>query len=121
MDFAVRERIGLGKKTTLGYGEIASFEVKQRSNVTATWVKSLAGPIFENDKLALIKNLPYDRIFARREMQDEHIKIFSVARQFALVAANEIFGAYCPPYWLREHNEHNSSDTVQLFRSAKIE
>ena len=113
LDFAVSERIGLGKKTTLGYGEIASFEVKQRSDVTATWVKSLSGPIFGNDKLALIKNLPYDWVFARREIQDEHNKDFFGCDQFALVAANETFGAYCPPYWVREQR-------TQLVRCGSI-
>ena len=113
LDFAVTEQIGLGKKTTLGYGEIASFEVKQRSDVTTTWVKPLSGPIFGSDKLALIKNLPYDRVFARREMQDEHNRDFFGCDQFALVAANEVFGAYCPPYWLRERR-------TQLVRYGSI-
>ena len=113
LDFAVKERIGLGKKTTLGYGEIASFEVKQRSDVNATWVQPLSGPIFGSDQLALIKNLPYDRIFARREMQDKHNKDFFGCEQFALVAANETFGAYCPPYWLRERR-------TQLVRYGSI-
>ncbi len=113
LDFAVTERIGIGKKTTLGYGEIASFEVKPRSDVTATWVKPLSGPIFGNDKLALIKNLPYDRVFARREMSDEHNRDFFGCDQFALVAVNETFGAYCPPYWLREQR-------TQLVRYGSI-
>lgn len=113
LDFAITEQIGIGKKTTLGYGEIASFEVSRRSDVTATWVKPLSGPIFGKDQFALIKSLPYHRMFARREMQDSHNQNFFGCAQFALVAANEIFGAYRPPYWLREQR-------TQLVRYGSI-
>ena len=102
LNFAIDERIGLGKKTTLGYGQIASFEVNLRPNVTATWAKSLSGQLFGSDKLALIKNLPYDRVFARRKIQNTRNPEFFGCDGFALVAANETFGAYRPPYWLRE-------------------
>ena len=63
LDFAFNEQIGLGKKTTLGYGQLASFEIRQRPDVKATWTKPLSGPIYSNDRLALIKNLPYDYVF----------------------------------------------------------
>ena len=103
LEFAIEERIGIGKKTTLGYGQIASFEVKLRPDVRATWAKPLSGPLFGSDKLALIKNLPYDRVFARREIQPDtrNQELFGCDR-FALVATNETFGTYRPPYWLRE-------------------
>lgn len=107
LEFAIDKRIGLGKKTTLGYGQIASFEVIPCPDVRATWAKPLSGPLFGSDKLALIKNLPYDRVFARRKIQDREIQdthnqeLFGCDR-FALVATNETFGAYRPPYWLRE-------------------
>ena len=102
LEFAIDERIGLGKKTILGYGQIASFEVTLRPDVRATWAKPLSGPLFGSDKLALIKNLPYDRVFARREIQDTHNQELFGCDRFALVATNETFGAYRPPYWLRE-------------------
>lgn len=102
LEFAIDERIGLGKKTTLGYGQIASVEVTPCPDVRATWAKSLSGPLFGSDKLALIKNLPYDRVFARREKQDTHNQELFGCDRFALVATNETFGAYRPPYWLRE-------------------
>ena len=102
LEFAIDERIGLGKKTTLGYGQIASFEVKLRPDVRATWAKPLSGPLFGSDKLALIKNLPYDRVFDRREIQDTRNQELFGCDRFALVATNETFGAYRPPYWLRE-------------------
>ena len=113
LDFAISERIGIGKKTTLGYGMIASFEVNLHSDVTATWAKPLSGPLFGNDQFALIKNLPYNRVFARREIQDRRNQELFGCDQFALVAANETFGAYHPPYWLRDQR-------TQLVRYGSI-
>ncbi len=100
LDFALKERIGLGKKTTLGYGEIASFEVSECPNLTATWTKPVPAPFHSNDRLALIKDLPYDRVFARREIPDTRNQELFGCERFALVATIETFGAYCPPYWL---------------------
>ncbi len=106
LDFASNEQIGLGKKTTLGYGQIASFEIRQRPDVKATWTKPLSGPIYNNDRLALIKNLPYDRVFARRDLTDTRNQEDTLNQElfgcekYALVATIETFGAYCPPYWL---------------------
>ena len=110
LEFAINERIGLGKKTTLGYGQIASFAVNKRTDITATWAKQLSSPIHGNDRFALIKDLPYDRVFARRQIQDEqnqkrqderNQELFG-CRRFSLVAVIETFGTYRPPYWLRE-------------------
>ena len=106
LEFAINKRIGLGKKTTLGYGQIAFFEVNSRPDVTATWAKPLSGPLYGNDRLAIIKNLPYDRVFARREIpearnQELNQELFGCGK-FRLVATIETFGAYRPPYWLRE-------------------
>lgn len=102
LEFAINERIGLGKKTMLGYGQIASFEVKPRRDVKATWAKPLSGPLFSKDSYALIKNLPYDRVFDRKEKPDiRNQELFGCGR-FALVATIETFGTYRPPYWLRE-------------------
>ena len=100
LDFAIKEQIGLGKKTTLGYGQLASFEVRQRPDLKATWAKPLSGPIYNNDRLALIKDLPYDRVFARREIQDTRNQELFGCERYALIATIETFGAYCPPYWL---------------------
>ncbi len=100
LDFAIAEQIGLGKKTTLGYGQLASFKVRPRPDVKATWAKPLSGPIYNNDRLALIKDLPYDRVFARREIQDTRNQELFGCERYALVATIETFGGYCPPYWL---------------------
>lgn len=98
LDFALKEDIGLGKKTTLGYGQIASFKIVERPDLTATW----AHPILENSQLALIKSLPYDRVFARKGTPDSHNEKLFGCEKFALVAAIETLGTYRPPYWLRE-------------------
>lgn len=98
LDFALKEDIGLGKKTTLGYGQIASFKIVERHDLTATWTH----PILENSQLALIKSLPYDRVFARRGIPDSHNEKLFGCKKFALIAAIETLGTYRPPYWLRE-------------------
>ena len=113
LDFAIAERIGLGKKTTLGYGEIASFKVNPRPNVEATWTKPLSGPLFSNDNFALIKSLPYNYVFTQKEIQANKNEEFFGCDQFALIAVNETFGAYRPPYWLREKR-------TQLLRYGSI-
>ena len=110
LEYAINERIGLGKKTTLGYGQLASFEIKLRPEVKATWAKQISSPIHGNDRFALIKDLPYDRVFSRRQIQDEqnqkrqgerNQELFG-CRRFSLVAVIETFGTYRPPYWLRD-------------------
>jgi hypothetical protein len=98
LDFALKEDIGLGKKTTLGYGRVASFKIVQRPDIVATW----AYPILENSQLTLIKSLPYDRVLARREMPGRRNKELFGCEKFVLVAAIETLGTYRPPYWLRE-------------------
>lgn len=102
LKFAIDERIGMGKKTTLGYGQIADVTVTSRPDVTATWAKPLSGPFFCTKKLALMKNLPYARMFARREMAGGQNQELFGCDEFRFVAINETFGAYRPPYWLRE-------------------
>ena len=98
LTFAVENRIGIGKKTTLGYGQITSFAVNSPSHITATW----AYPILGQNQLALIKNLPFDRVYTRRQSADRNnLELFG-CEKFALVAAIETLGTYRPPYWMRE-------------------
>ena len=104
LDFALKEQIGFGKKTTLGYGQLASFEVRHCPDVKATWTKTLS---YSNDRLALIKSLPYDRVFARRDRvfaqrERELNQELLGCERFALIATIETYGAYRPPYWLRQ-------------------
>lgn len=100
LEFAINERIGLGKKTTLGYGQLASFEVKPRPDIKSTWTKQLSSPIHSNDRFALIKDLPYDFVFGEKEDVSDQ-GLFGCER-FALVATIGTYGTYRPPYWLRE-------------------
>ncbi len=98
LNFAVENQIGIGKKTTLGYGQVASYHVKARSDIEATW----AYPILGNNQLALIKSLPFDRVYACRQSSDRNnLELFG-CEKFILVAAIETLGTYRPPYWLRE-------------------
>ena len=98
LNFAVENEVGIGKKTTLGYGKIASFDVKARPDIKATW----SYPILGNDQLALIKSLPFDRVYARRQSSDRNNFELFGCEKFALIAAIETLGTYRPPYWLRE-------------------
>ena len=103
LDFALKEQIGLGKKTTLGYGQLTSFEVRQRSDVKATWAKPFSAPFHSNDRLALIKDLPYDYVFTQREEAHDRLnQVLFGCQRFSLVTTIETFGAYRPPYWLPE-------------------
>ena len=111
--FATNERIGIGKKTTLGYGRIADFEVIPRPDVKATWAKPLSGPLFGNGRFALTKNLPYARMFARRQMADANNQEFFGCSEFRFIAINESVGAYRPPYWVREQQ-------IQIVRYGSI-
>ena len=95
LNFAVENQIGIGKKTTLGYGQIASFDVKARPDIKATW----AYPILDNNQLALIKSLPFDYMYAQRKASDP--QLFD-CEKFSLTAVIETLGTYRPPYWLRE-------------------
>lgn len=98
LNFAIDNRIGIGKKTTLGYGQIASFTVNPRPDITATWTH----PVFNNKQLALIKSLPFERVYAHRQSSDQNnVELFG-CKEFALIAAIETLGSYRPPYWLRE-------------------
>lgn len=93
MVFAREHRIGMGKKTTLGYGQIASFQVHPTSTQT-TFVQ----PILDQSQHSLIKTLPYDLVMAQRTNADA--MLFG-GREFRLINPLESVGAYRPPYWIR--------------------
>lgn len=95
LEFAKDNWIGMGKKTTLGYGQIASFTITHRPDVTATWTWS----ILNNKQFALIKSLPFDYVYAQREASDYQ---FFGCHKFAFIGVIETLGAYRPPYWLRD-------------------
>lgn len=101
LNYALQERIGLGKKAVLGYGEIARFEIDIAQNTSTTFTSS----ILNNTQLSLIKSLPYDYILRIRNTQDlrqqaENQRLFG-CNQFRLIAVIEALGAYRTPYWPR--------------------
>jgi len=95
LQFAREQRIGIGKKTTLGYGQIADYKVDLASGISAT----LAQPILGGLNFALVKTLPYDVMLAMRDNADQ---ILFGCNAFRLMNAVETLGAYRPPYWRRE-------------------
>ena len=102
LTYAQRERIGIGKKTVLGYGLIKDFTINAAEHVNATCAK----PILNNAQVSLIKSLPYDYIFRAKNTQDRKQKDLNKqlfgCEQFSLVAVIETLGAYRTPYWPRE-------------------
>lgn len=98
LNFAIENRIGIGKKTSLGYGQIVSFTINHRPDIAATW----AYPVLGDGQLALIKSLPFERVYARRQSTDRNnLELFG-CQKFVLIAVVETHGTYRPPYWLRE-------------------
>lgn len=122
LNFAIQHDIGIGKKTTLGYGRIVDFEI-QPSSLTATLGHELSIPGMS--QIALLKNVPYQEIQRRcvREQGDyvpikkreagkwvdilepnewdQNERLFG-AREFSLASPIETFDSYWPPYWRRE-------------------
>lgn len=98
LQFAQTKDIGLGKKTSLGYGQIASYEIVPRPDITATW----AFPVFGNRHNTLIKSVPFDLVYGRRETPDHYSRELFGCERYAFIAIVETLGTYRPPYWLRE-------------------
>lgn len=94
LQFAREQRIGIGKKTTLGYGLLADYTI-----ALATTQATLAQPILDGQVLALLKTLPHDAVMMAREQAD--CSLFG-CNTFRLMNAVETMGAYRPPYWRRE-------------------
>jgi hypothetical protein len=122
LNFAIQHDIGIGKKTTLGYGRIADFEI-QPSSLTSTLGRELSIPGMP--QIALLKNIPYQELQRRcvREQGDfvpikkreagkwvdileqkeweQNERLFG-SREFSLASPIETFDCYWPPYWRRE-------------------
>lgn len=103
LNYALQERIGIGKKTVLGHGQIAQFEIDIAQNTNTTFTSS----ILNNTQLSLIKSLPYDYILRIKNTQDllqqvENQRLFG-CNQFSLAVVIEALGAYRVPYWQRNH------------------
>jgi hypothetical protein len=113
LDFALQHNIGLGKKTTLGYGELADFAISSTGRV-ATLAQPLG--IHGLDYLALLKNVPQvemKRRCVRKEgdwvpigllQPDEwqqNQRLFG-AEEISLASPIETYDRHQPPYWRRE-------------------
>lgn len=122
LNFAIQQDIGIGKKTSLGYGRIARFDIQPASrDATLGHRIDLPGML----RIALLKNVPYQELQRRsiRESGDyafvqklergqwvniltstewnQNEKLFG-AREFSLASSIETFDCYYPPYWRRE-------------------
>lgn len=123
LDFALQHDIGIGKKTTLGYGRIAEFEIRPTER-TMTLGHNIG--LQAMDRIALLKNVPYQEL-QRRSIRksgdfglvqkrppggqwtdilspdewDQNERLFG-AREFSLASPMETFDCYRPPYWRRE-------------------
>jgi len=112
LDFAVQHDIGIGKKTTLGYGRLAEYSVmptKQR----ATLGHRIEVPGLT--QIALLKNVPYYEMQRRcmpakslfpsekrrEEFRKENERLFG-APELRLASPIEAFDCFRPPYWRRE-------------------
>jgi len=123
LNFAIQEDIGIGKKTTLGYGRIDEFRIEE-TGCSATLGHSLniAGMF----RIALLKNIPYSElqrrcikgsgVYAPAKIKDQQAQWKNIlspsewsqnerlfgAQEFALASPLETFDCYFPPYWLKE-------------------
>lgn len=113
LNFAIQHDIGIGKKTTLGYGRIAGFEIRP-TNFTATLGHDLHIPGMA--QIALLKNVPYLEMQRRcvpgpskympkdplsQKERDQNERLFG-SRELRLASPLEAFDCYRPPYWRRE-------------------
>jgi len=114
LNFAIQHDIGIGKKTTLGYGRIAGFDEIQLTNFTATLGHDLGIPSMA--QIALLKNVPYPEMQRRcapgpsRDVlqdslsnaeRDQNERLFG-SRELRLSSPLETLDCYRPPYWRRE-------------------
>jgi len=113
LNFALQHDIGLGKKTTLGYGQLADFDISPTNRV-ATLVQPL--DIQGLDYLALLKNIPQTEMKRRcvrkegdwvplgllqpKEWQQNQ-RLFGV-EEISLASPIETYDRFQPPYWRRE-------------------
>jgi hypothetical protein len=96
LEFAREQRIGIGKKTTLGYGQIASYVISSCKGITATF----AVPVPNSGNLALIKTIQHDVGWRVRTGSASVEELFG-CKEFRIMNAVETLGAYRPPYWQR--------------------
>ena len=105
LTYAQHDRIGLGKKTVLGHGQIAQFTIVEAKDIKATLGHQVMASLSNSSQISLIKNIPYSYMLRVRNAQNsviENEQLFGCC-QFSVVAAIESLGAYRAPYWHRDH------------------
>ncbi|MEA3396795.1 MAG: hypothetical protein U9R05_04980, partial [Chloroflexota bacterium] len=113
LNFAIQHNVGIGKKTTLGYGQLAGFDISPTNRV-ATIAQPL--DIQGLDYLTLLKNIPYEEMkrrcvrkagdwvplgLLRPEEWQQSQRLFGV-EEISLASPIETYDRYQPPYWRRE-------------------
>lgn len=113
LEFALGHDIGLGKKTTLGYGRLAGFDMS-----ATTRAATLAQPlnIHGLNHLALLKTIPSAEMTRRCVRKQgafvpkgllepgewqQNERLFG-AEEISLASPLETFDRFRPPYWRRE-------------------
>ncbi len=122
LELAIQQGIGVGKKTSLGYGCIARFDIRA-ANQNATLGYCIGLPCIP--RIALLKNVPCQEVqrrcirehgdsvpvqkFERGQWTDilsshewsQNERLFG-ARELSLASPIETFDCFYPPYWRRE-------------------
>jgi hypothetical protein len=112
LKFAQQEKIGMGKKTSLGYGQIASFTPPTKASVDS----ALTHPLPDGSQRATLKSLPYQQLLSQRQQNQQKNQELLGCKDFRLVNALETVGAYYPPYWRKENQTH-----ILLYGSILLE
>lgn len=113
LEFAKQERIGMGKKTSLGYGHIASFSTRPIQNASVD--SALTHRLPSRDQRTLIKSLPYQQLLSQRQQGDKNQELLG-CHDFRLLNALETIGACYPPFWRKENQIH-----ILLYGSILLE
>ncbi|MCP4372437.1 MAG: hypothetical protein GY797_30680 [Deltaproteobacteria bacterium] len=114
LEFAQKARIGMGKKTSLGYGQIAffSFKTPDKTKVDST----LTHPLPDREQRATLKSMPYQQLLSQRQQNQQKNQELLGCKDFRLVNALETVGAFYPPYWRKEYQTH-----ILLYGSILLE
>jgi hypothetical protein len=105
LDFAQHQQLGIGKKTTLGYGRLASHDLTPMTTREATLAEVVKLQGLEY--LTLLKNFPQAELQRRAIREDnppepaQNQRLFGV-ESFVLASPIATYDRYRPPYWRRE-------------------
>ncbi|MFZ2486704.1 MAG: hypothetical protein WAZ19_01170 [Anaerolineae bacterium] len=107
--------VGIGKKTSLGYGQISAISTPKLASVNATLGHHLSASqkqalrIHEDTPaILLLKNIPTDQLFSYAEKSDKALKrqtnkeLFG-SEGFGVLSIYPALAGYAPPYWLKRN------------------